>query len=207
MLRISGLVGALALSTVIIGTASATVLPDQQGATNHTAGLGGEVIQSFTPAQDNIAGVDVSVSGTAALVDDVTLEIFTTLTPIGGGGVSFGGLLVSQTLQDVPRSTTAQFRFAPVAVVPEQLLYMRLFFPKLSIATNFPNDAYSRGTLIDPATGNDLNYDSLFVTYYDDAFSSTVPVPASAVLMAPVFGVLLMARNRHRKSRSGSAAS
>ena len=63
MLRISGLVGALALSTVIIGTASATVLPDQQGATNHTAGLGGEVIQSFTPAQDNIAGVDVLVSG------------------------------------------------------------------------------------------------------------------------------------------------
>ena len=205
-MKIAGFFAGLVAAATLSVSANATLLTDQQGATGANGGFGGEIVQSFTPAQNNIAGVDVLISGTAALDANVTLEIFTTMTPIGGfAGIDLTGLLVTQTLLAVPRNTTAQFRFGPIGVTPEQLLYMRFQTGLLGVGAFVPGP-YSRGDIITLSNGADSGADAIFTTYYDDTYTGEVPVPATALLMAPVLGAIALLGRRMRRRQSGECS-
>lgn len=174
-----------------IGNAnSATLTVDQVGANFHSGGYGGPVVQTFMPGQDNIAGVDVLISGTAAVTATVSVSLYSDL--------ALTNLLAADTIVDHLRSTDAAFRWDAVAVVPDRTYYFEFTTGLLAIGAGISNttDPYDRGNIIQG--GGNLGFlyeDAVFSTYYDADFSP-VPVPAAAWLFGSAVGFLGWTRRK-----------
>lgn len=174
-------------SVTAVSYASAGLVLDQTGAPVVSGGLGDPVAQSFTPAADNIAGLDIFISGTAAFETDVTLTLFDTYDEAAG----FSGELYTATVADVPRSTFAEFRFPAFALQPEREYYMLFELSDLLVIGAGVGDPYARGRVI-LGGGNFSTADLVFRTYQDDEF--VIPAPGAAVALAG--GVAMVRRRR-----------
>jgi len=158
-------------------TNAATLAVDQTGGTVFSGGYNSPVIQTFMPGQDNIAGVDVFIGGTAVLTEDVTVNVYSDL--------DVANPIASDTILDLPRSTWAEFRWDAVAVTPNTGYRFEFLTGSLVVAAQISNsvDPYDRGNVIQGGGNLLFAYeDALFVTYYDTEFSA-VPIPAAAWLL------------------------
>lgn len=160
--------------------ACADLLVDQVGAEVVGGGLGSPVLQSFRPAQNNVAAVEVAIIGTAALRTDVTISVFSQYS--GGGLSGLDGLLATGTVADVDRGTNAYVEFDVAAlVVPEETYYLLFeLSDALAVGTRRSTPSpYDRGEILFGG-GNFSGGDVAFRTFYD----TTIPAPASLSLLA-----------------------
>lgn len=164
--------------------ANAALIVDQVSNDGVSGGIGGDLIQSFTPAADNLAGVDIFVSGSSALVSDVSVFVYS--------DALLTNLIASDTISDHPRGTSAQLRWDAVSVVPEQLYYFDFDVPDLLLGTSFQN-SYTRGEIINSPSPNAKDF--FFTTYSDSEFSA-VPIPAAAWLFGSALLGLGMVKRR-----------
>ena len=183
----------------LVGTshASASFLIDQQTSVFFpSGGVGAPVIQSFTPAVDSIAGVDVYVGGTAAFENDLSAGVYTTFS---NGTVS--GLVVEGVKENAPRGGVRRVVFdTPAPLVPEQTYYLLFelsangdeaggLTAPLGIGTGLRPGLYDRGEIL-VGGGNLLNADdALFATLY-------VPEPSALAVLALTGFVSLSRRRR-----------
>ncbi len=154
---------------------------DQVGSPFVNAGFGGPVVQTFTPAQNNIGGVDVQINGTAALTATVSVALYS--------DPALNNLIATDTIADHPRDTVAAFRWNPIAVLPETTYYFEFLTGLLGVGIGVNNtvDPYDRGNITTPGG---LGFaDVQFSTYYDADFAP-VPVPAAAWLFISGLGFL-----------------
>ena len=173
------------------GASAASLAVDQVGSSFHNGGYGTPVVQTFTPSEDNIAGVDVLISGTSAFTANVSVSLF--------ADEALTNLLAADAIADHPRNTTAEFRWTPITVVPETLYYFEFVTDALGIAAGISNttDPYDRGNIIQG--GGNLFFDfedAVFSTYYDTAFS-VVPIPATIWLAASALALIGWRRRNH----------
>lgn len=166
------------------GANAASLVVDQIGSSFSNGGYGTPVVQTFTPSENNIAGVDVLISGTSALTANVSVSLYS--------DEALTDLLAVDSIADHPRSTIAEFRWTPIAVVPETIYYFEFVAGVLSIAAGISNttDPYDRGNIIQGGGNLFFNFeDAVFSTYYDTEFS-VVPIPAALWLFASAFALL-----------------
>ena len=180
-----------AAAVTICGHASAEILTDQCGSPFVSGGLGGPVLQSFMPAENNIIRVDVEIIGTSALQTDVTITVYSEYS--GGGVAGLSGELASGTDVDIPPGTTASVTFDAAAIlVPDQTYYLLFeLSDNLVVGTGRSTPSpYERGEIL-LGGGNFSGGDTAFKTYFD----SSIPAPASA---AAFFAIAAFAgRRRH----------
>lgn len=193
MLKVAG--SAISGIFFLVAGADAALLLDQDSNPPLMGAYGDPVIQSFMPSVNNVAGVNVQISGTAALVEDVTVNLY---GDYDASSNSPAGLLASDTIADHPRNTVAQFRFAPVAVQPEVTYYLEFVTGQLGVGAGISNstDYYDRGEIL--AGGGNLAFtykDANFETLYDTSFSA-VPLPAGGALLLGALSVFGLARRR-----------
>ncbi len=150
----------VALATTLLTEASSSALiVDQVGAENITGGLNPPVVQSFKPALDNVAAVDVRVFGFGSAGTEVTVGLYT-----DWDGTDVSGLLQEQTTSSV-MSQIAQVLWSPVPVTPEQTYYLRFDTSLGFIGASTPGtNPYDRGEIL-AGGGNISNNDVGFVTY------------------------------------------
>ena len=168
-----GLTNLIAISSL----SAATLFDDQIGAMFANGGYGDPVVQSFAPAQNNIAGVDVLVSGTAVLSDDVTVSLYS--------DEDLTNLLISESISNHPRNTTASFRWDAIPVTIDAVYYLEFITGSLGIGSFVSNttDAYTRGDIVAAGGNTGFNFkDAVFKTYYDADFSP-VPLPGAVYLL------------------------
>lgn len=176
---------ALALAT-LPAVAHADLVIDQVGATFVNGGYSTAAAQSFTPAADTLAAIEIFVGGTAAFTADVTVSVYSGWT--GGSNTdSLTGLLGTTIINDVPRGTTQLFIFDEViSTTPETMYYFLVETGALTVGANRQNE-YSRGQVIFGG-GNISNADLVFTTF-------AVPTPSTAALL----GVGLLTATRRRR--------
>lgn len=187
---------AIALSFFSVSAEAALVL-DQEGGTVANGGLGAPVIQSFTPADDNIAAVDVLVSGTAAFENDLTVNVY---SDYASGSLS--GLLATGFVDDVGRGTTARATWTPVPIAPEEIHYLEFVLSQDAgerglVIGVLTGDPYDRGAVLEG--GGNLHggtVDAVFKTYSDSGFTA---IPAPAALPAGLLGLAALAARRGRR--------
>ncbi len=189
------------------GPASAALVVDQQGfgpTTGVGGGFTGVARQSFRPTADNLAGVDQFFYSVARFVDsgidyttNVSLRVFEASSQEDFGYAANDPLVEAALLLDTDgtREGTAAFRFAPVAITPEDWYVLEFTFNSGAAATSASNP-YARGQAVEFGSQRDY-FDLDFVTYSDDAF--VVPLPPAAALFLPA--VLML-----RRCRAGAAA-
>jgi len=174
---------------IVFPAAKAALVADQVGASTYNGGYGDPVVQSFTPSVDNIAGVDIFISGTGVLTETVSVFLYSDL--------ALTNLLATDTIIDHPRITMAEFRWDAVAIVPETDYYFEIFTGDLAVAALVSNstDPYDRGDILQAGGNTSFLYkDAVFTTYSDSEFSP-VPVPAAVWL----FGSALIGLAGFRK--------
>jgi hypothetical protein len=166
-------------AAVVLAAASAVaqagLVIDQVGATFVNGGYSTYAAQSFTPAADTLAAIEVFVGGTAAFTADVTVSVYSGWS---GGSTpdSLSGLLGSATIIDVPRGTEQLFTFDQViSTTPETTYYFLVETGMLTTGSNRQNQ-YDRGQVIFGG-GNISNADLFFTTY-------AVPAPSGAAVLA-----------------------
>ncbi len=140
------------------------LVADQVSAGSISGGYSGTVVQTFTPEADDLAGLDVYLSGTAAFFSDVRLKVW-------AGPLRSGAPLVDVAVSDAPARSVVEFRFPPVSVNPGETYYLELFQNNLTWGAIIPG-AYGGGAVIEG--GGNLfggGADVQFVTYT----SNTVP--------------------------------
>ncbi|MGB5395978.1 MAG: hypothetical protein WBN96_02410 [Gammaproteobacteria bacterium] len=173
------------------GARAVTLQADQQGGTISSGGYNSPVVQTFMPGQNNMAGLDVLIIGSAVFVEDITVNLYSSLdliTPIATG-----------TILDHPRNTLAEFRWDAVAVTPDTSYRLEFLTGSLLVAAHISNttDPYNRGNIIQG--GGNLNFlyeDALFTTYYDADFSP-VPLPHAVWLFGSgLIGLIGVARRK-----------
>jgi hypothetical protein len=179
-----------AIGVMVAGSAAkAALVVDQQGPTAPNGGYSPPVVQSFTPAVNNVAAVGVRVHGTGALTAGVTISLF--------ADQALTQLLRTGTTPDVPRDTMGIVQWEPVLVVPEQLYFLNFELDDaLTIGAFVSNDieTYPRGSILTGGGNLSFTYkDAVFTTYYDDTF---IPEPTIGALLISASG-LLMLRRRH----------
>lgn len=175
---------ALTLAAVS-AAAHADLVVDQVGATFVSGGYSTFAAQSFTPAADTLAAIEVAIIGTAAFTADVTVSVYSDWS---GGSTpdSLSGLLGSATIIDVPRGTEQLFVFDQViSTTPETVYYFLVETGMLATGSNRQNE-YARGEVIFGG-GNISNADLFFTTF-------AVPAPPAASVLA--IGLLAAARRR-----------
>jgi len=139
-----------------------------------TGGYNSPVVQTFIPQAintsgiDNLAGVDARLIGTGAFSSDVTLNVWINTA------LRLGDPLVSVTLQDVPRNTDLEFRFAPVFVVPGVEYALEFVIADALVMGAIIPGNYANGAVTEGG-GNLFNgaADLLFTTYSDPDFDGT----------------------------------
>ncbi|HZX22423.1 MAG TPA: Calx-beta domain-containing protein [Woeseiaceae bacterium] len=143
-------------------------LPDQVSPGPVTGGLGDPVVQTFVPRQSNLIGIDAFLSGTAAFSSDVTVKVWRE------EALRVGEPLVTSTLADVPRSSTMQFRFPAVELVPGESYAMEFLISDALVMGVLVPGQYPDGAVIEGG-GNlfDGGVDVVFTTYYDTAYTPT----------------------------------
>lgn len=175
----AGWVAGAFVGACMAGSAAGGLVLDQQGPTSANSGFSGVLVQSFRPAADNVAAVDMFIGGTAAFDADVTVGLYATFD-----GETPGGLLASASLDDVPRNTLASVEWAPVAVVPEQTYFLVFDVTNNLGVSTFTGDgsAYDRGQIWAGGTPFATS-DAVFATYSDDEFVIPAPGAATALLL------------------------
>lgn len=181
----------------------AALLVDQQGFVGNVGVSGGWsqiVRQSFQPGADNLAGVDVYLYNVAQWIDggpdidttaSVSFALFTATGPEDFGYIANEPLATGAFFLDTQgtRNGWAEFRFAPLAVTPDTY-YVLQFTADNGIFGVTAQSSYTRGQVLEPGLQRDY-FDLHFVTYMDDAYVSSVPVPAAAWLFGS--GLLALA--------------
>ncbi len=166
--------------------AHAGLVVDQIGATIVNGGYSTYAAQSFTPAANTLAAIEIYVGGTAALAADVTVSVYTSWDG-GSTPASLFGLLGSATITDVPRGTEQLFIFdQPINTTPETTYYFLVETGLLTTGGNRFNE-YSRGQVIFGG-GNISDADLFFTTF-------AVPTPPAAALLA----IATLATTRRRR--------
>lgn len=176
-----------ALALAAASTAAhADLVVDQIGATFVSGGYTTFAAQSFTPAADTLAAIEVAIIGTAALTADVTVSVYSDWSG-GSTPESLSGLLGSATIIDVPRGTEQLFTFDQViSTTPETTYYFLVETGMLATGSNRQNQ-YDRGQVIFGG-GNISNADLFFTTF-------AVPAPSAAALLAAA-GLVATRRRR-----------
>ncbi|MEM0984034.1 MAG: hypothetical protein AAGI17_08810 [Planctomycetota bacterium] len=181
----------LAAACGLTSVAQGQLVVDQIGATLVAGGLGGPVVQTFTPALDNIAAIEIGINGTGALTTDVTVSVFSMYDGSGSvGGLS--GLLGTVTVTDVDRGTRPLLTFdSPFLVTPEVQLFMLVELSDALVvsADRDSPSPYDRGSVV-IGGGNLSGTDIVFRTFADP----NIPAPAAAAVFGA--GGLLAARRR-----------
>lgn len=158
--RMALLVGGLA-----VGSAQAQLVIDQAQLNPNRllagGGISGPAMQAFVPTFNNVAGVDLLLVGTGALVASASVSLErvrfnpeSVLRPDGAGNLLevFGQVadvtvLASATLEGLPRSDRADalaaFRWNPVAVTPGETLYLRFNSTGLGLGTFGGAESYA----------------------------------------------------------------
>lgn len=163
-----------ALFLAVASTAAhAGLVVDQVGATFINGGYSTYAAQSFTPAADTLAAIEIYVGGTAALTANVTVSVFSAWDG-GSNPDALSGLLGAVTINDVPRGTEQLFTFDQViATTPETTYYFLVETGLLTTGGNRSNE-YDRGQVIFGG-GNISGADLFFTTF-------AVPAPPAAAL-------------------------
>lgn len=182
--------GFLLISAVASPSHAATVA-DQRGfspASAVSGGFTGTVAQSFQPGLTNLAGVDVFLFSVAKFISgggidytaDVSLSVFTASDPEDATYLAEPPIVAADFALDTmaTREGWAEFRFAPVAVIPDTYYILELMTDNGAFGTS-SNDGYTRGQVIEPGLGRDY-FDVHFVT------NAAVPVPAAWALFTPL---------------------
>lgn len=183
-----------------VTAASAALVADQRGflpGTGVGGGFTGTIPQSFQPATDNLAGVDVFLFSVAASLPgggldttaDVSLAVFTATGPEDTAYATGSPIVTDNFALDTlgTREGWAEFRFAPVLVTPDTY-YVLEFTTSSGAFGTAAGDPYPRGQAIEAGLGRD-GFDIHFITYTDDEFVP-VPLPGAMVLLAPLLGLL-----------------
>ncbi|MFA7593813.1 MAG: hypothetical protein WCY26_08750 [Thiohalobacteraceae bacterium] len=203
--------GGAVLLSVLPAIAPAALIVDQQGFVGNVGVNGGWsqiVRQSFQPAADNLAGVDVYLYEVAQWIDggpgistmaNVSFSLFTAMGPEDFGYVANAPLITGSFFLDTQGTRTgwAEFRFAPLPVTPDTY-YVLQFTADNGIFGVTTLSGYTRGQVLNPGLERDY-FDLHFVTYTDDAFASAVPVPAAAWLFGS--GLLALAGTARRRAQ------
>lgn len=146
-------------------------------------GISGPAMQAFTPTYNNVAGVDLMLSGTGALVASASVQLERvvfrgdsvlvqnadkSLTTEHYGYVAEVTVLARSELSGLPRSdyatALAQFRWNPVAVTPGETYYLRFNSTGLGLGTfggsegYLPSNALSVETLHSSLNGGLVSY-------------------------------------------------
>jgi hypothetical protein len=158
----------------LVAPPPAALTPGQQSAGAASDAYPGIVVQSFTAAADNLAGVDVVVTAPQQETrrqDDITLNIWQ-------GSLRDGELLVSRTLEDVPidpdTALPVSFRFEPVALQPGQPVYLEFRKGPAALQTTGTETLSGGGVLeIDGATAAGET-DLVFTLFSDTAFANGI---------------------------------
>ncbi len=192
------------------GAAGAALVEDQRGLSagaGVSGGVSGTAAQSFRPAADNLAGVDVYLYNVAALIAggggalDYTADVSFALyaaDDIEDFGYAGGAVLATDTFfldTGTSRTGWAEFRFGPVPVTPESF-YVLEFSTDNGVFGAASSSTYDRGQWLEFGLGRDY-FDLHFVSYFDNAF--TVPLPPAAWLLTSA--MLLLAARGRRTSR------
>jgi len=188
------------LTSIILSSnvSAASLVLDQTGAPYRSGGYtGGLVFQSFTPTQNNIAGLDVdfyNFQGTK----DLTLKIGTSL---GSSGVNSTLLTMTQSVSSCGHLFSdlacVEFRFSPIGITPNQLLFMEFSWDGTGLNGGAigaaRGDKYSGGQVSCSSCGNTQGGDVAFRTY---SSVSAVPTPSAAILFAPALIGLMGLRKK-----------
>ena len=181
-------VGSLILSLTSTAVAAAPVLLEPIGAVAGNGSYGDFVVQSFTATQDNSAGLDIYIGGTSVFEDDVDVFLY--------ADAAQTLLLASDSVVDHPRNTIANFRWAPVALVPGDVYYLRFDYdqlrPEVLVSNSF--DSYTGGEIIAHGGGNpgftykdiagmSLAYDPDFTNPDPNPNPGNVPEPSGLLLI------------------------
>ncbi len=151
----------------------ATVLLGQQSAGLNQGAYKGIVVQSYTPAQNNIAGINfrVAADNAASGVEDVVFNIW-------AGSLRDGELLLSQKLDQVKTNGDPDqplvLRFEPVAVQPGQPIYFEFRKGAVALVTTGADTLAGGGVIeIDGVASSGLT-DLVFDVYYDANFTNGI---------------------------------
>jgi hypothetical protein len=173
--------------------------------TGVSGGLG-TVGQSFQPAATNLAGIDLSVysvakfTGNGGEIDytaDLTLSLHAASGPEDFLAFSTTPLVTVNYFLDTgtSRAGIAEFRWAPFEVTPDSYYAISLTTDNGYFAASSVNP-YTRGQVMEFGLQRDY-FDLDFITYYDDEFTSAVPIPAAAWLFTSgLIGLSAVARRR-----------
>ncbi|MDH3265999.1 MAG: hypothetical protein OEM25_03445, partial [Gammaproteobacteria bacterium] len=152
----------------------ANILLDQQAAGASNDVYTGIVVQSFTPTQDNIAGIDVRVAANADGVDGVEDIYFN----IWADALRVGEPLLSQKIDDVDINGDPDrpiiVRFEPVAVQPGNPIYFEFRQKQAALVATSAGPLGGAGVLEgngDPQPGT---ADLVFDVYYDANFNNGI---------------------------------
>jgi hypothetical protein len=145
----------------VAGSAQAGLIVDQVGATIVGGGYSTRAAQSFRPAIDNIAAIEVYIYSNAQPTT-VTVSLYDTYS----GGTSLSGLLATTTLTGVARDTFALALFdQPVSVTPEAEYYFLVEVASGVVAGQRSTPSpYDRGQVLF-AGGNIQGGDLVFRTF------------------------------------------
>ena len=182
---------ACVLSFSIHTPSYAAIVTDQISDGSSGGGLDTPVVQTFTPSQNNIAGVDSAFSslGGGPATGNVTLTLW--VDPL-----RIGVPLIQQTLTGVARNAPIEFRWSPFAIIPNDTYYLEFTDTGTLGMAVLINDPYAGGAVIEGG-GNLFNgaADLVFKTYYDDQFAVPVP-PALWLFGSGLLGLVGMARRK-----------
>ncbi len=186
------LIASLTATALVSAAQASTITADQMSSGSISGGYSGVVIQTFTPGADNLAGVDVFLHGSGALQADVTASIYSDL--------ALTDLLVTKTVDDVPRGSLVEFRWDGFEVNVGDLYYLHLINGCCLTFGAIVPGSYGGGAVI--VGGGNLfggAVDLLFTTYTDTEFSP-VPLPAAAWLFLSALGGLAVLKRKQLKA-------
>jgi len=163
---------------------------DNQRAPN--GGYATPLIQSFTPHQDNLAGVDVCLyPGGVDRTSDITLKVWNNPARIGVPLYEESRLGFDALTQ----CSVVEFRFDPIGWPADVPLYLELIASDLLMgvsidASNGSPGFYLEGAIVERAGGSlpQSGADLLFRTYYDPGFGSTGGVDVALLSQPEITG-------------------
>jgi len=152
----------------------ANIVLDQQSAGANLGNYPGIVVQSFTAAQDNIAGVDFRVAAGGDGVEDIILNIW-------ADSLRDGTLLLSRTIEKVfidgDPDRPIVIRFEPVALQPGQPVYLE-FRKKSAALVTTGDDTLAGGGVVEGDAADGIPADGVadlvFDVYYDANFANGI---------------------------------
>ncbi len=182
----------------------AALVIDQEGfgpSDGVSGGWTGTRAQSFQPAANNIAGVDIYLYSVAKWIDDgpeIDYTANVSFSLYAASGPEDFGYAANPVLADgtffldagTPRVGWAVFRFAPVPVTPETYYVLQFTTDNGNFGVT-TNNTYKRGQTLEPGLERDY-FDLHFITYSESTF---VPEPATLVMLG-LGGLFLLKRRK-----------